>query len=220
MTKADGTISQAYRTDYEDARCIKNNVYAYITGNSSSEFRHSNVYLKVILNLGTLDCPTCQNVLYVSRYPVNVSTVSSFATLPYAACGVLPQAKPATINAICTGAKYIAAVTLPRSSGTSASTSANNSKGQETTLHSNRLSVFPNPATAQATLRFFLAEAGAVRLSVHDAVGREVKVVLDEARNAGAYEATVNTSNLTAGLYYCRLQNGSQQTTRKLVVTR
>ncbi|MAE71129.1 MAG: hypothetical protein CME06_11770 [Gemmatimonadetes bacterium] len=45
----------------------------------------------------------------------------------------------------------------------------------------------PNPFNPSTTIRFTLSEAGAVRLTVYDAAGRKVRMLLDERRAAGEY---------------------------------
>jgi hypothetical protein len=112
----DGTFHNLYRTDYFDAGGIKNQQFSwqYVfnpgTGYTSTEGQLANSYLKVMVNLKPLDNPAAQNVLFVARYPVTQQTVSSFAALPPATCGVLAQASPGTIAALCSSSKYQQAI--------------------------------------------------------------------------------------------------------------
>ncbi len=82
------------------------------------------------------------------------------------------------------------------------------------------LAVAPNPLAGQATVRYALAEAGAVRLAVYDVLGREVAVLADEHREGGAHEAAFDASALPAGAYVVRLAAGGRVETRRVTVLR
>ncbi len=83
---------------------------------------------------------------------------------------------------------------------------------------------YPNPFSGQGnvTLPFRLAEAGDVRLSVYDLLGREVAVLVDERVEAGRYEATWegHEADLASGTYVVRFTAGQQVMTKRLVVVR
>ena len=59
-----------------------------------------------------------------------------------------------------------------------------------------------------------------VKLTVFDILGREVSVLVNERRDAGAYEVKFDGSNLASGVYFYRLQAGSFVQTRKLLLLR
>ena len=56
------------------------------------------------------------------------------------------------------------------------------------------------------TIAFTLPGAADVKLSIHDMLGREVSVLLEEKREAGAHEVTFDGSGLSSGVYICRLR--------------
>lgn len=77
----------------------------------------------------------------------------------------------------------------------------------------------PNPATGMTTLRYQLAEAGSIRLSVLDALGREVALVVDGVHRPGEHSARVPADALAPGIYVVRLQaSGAVRSTRLTVV--
>ena len=76
----------------------------------------------------------------------------------------------------------------------------------------------PNPASARTALAFELDAAQTVRLTVVDVLGREVAVVTDGMRAAGAHTATVDTQALPSGVYVARLTAGAQTVTRRFTV--
>ena len=81
------------------------------------------------------------------------------------------------------------------------------------------LTVFPNPSTDAATLRFAVTEAGQATLVIYDALGREVARPI-EGTVSGAVEASFDTSALPAGLYVARLTTGAGTETVRLSVVR
>ena len=84
-----------------------------------------------------------------------------------------------------------------------------------------RLSIEPNPASGEATVRLVLASPEAeVRVSVFDARGREVAVVASGARGAGAHVLSVDTSAWASGVYVVRAVVGSEVASGRFVVAR
>jgi hypothetical protein len=65
--------------------------------------------------------------------------------------------------------------------------------------------VDPNPARAQATIRFHLGTAGFARLDVVDARGRRVLSPVAGEQAAGEHAIAVSTDGLSPGLYWVKL---------------
>jgi hypothetical protein len=82
------------------------------------------------------------------------------------------------------------------------------------------VSVRPNPASGRVEVVLSLAEAGASRVVVVDALGREVAVVLDGAAGAGETVVGVETGAWPAGVYVVRATAGARTATARLVVVR
>ena len=77
----------------------------------------------------------------------------------------------------------------------------------------------PNPVRGSARVRYSLAEAGPVRISAFDALGRLVSVVHEGDESAGAHEASFDASRLPAGMYVLRIEAaGASRTVRATVV--
>lgn len=66
--------------------------------------------------------------------------------------------------------------------------------------------VAPNPATGDAVLRLDLPEAAHVRLTVFDALGREVSTAVDQTLPAAEHRLRVPASGLPPGVYVYRLE--------------
>lgn len=78
----------------------------------------------------------------------------------------------------------------------------------------------PNPATGAATISLSLPVSSPVRLTLYDALGREVRIVAEGVYAAGAQEFSVPLDGLPSGIYFLRCSVGGQVTVRRLVVVR
>lgn len=83
---------------------------------------------------------------------------------------------------------------------------------------------YPNPFNPSTKIRFTLAHKRHARLRVLDVLGREVAVLLDEVKNAGAHEVTFSagpaSSKLPSGVYFCELAAGGEVAVRKMILMR
>jgi hypothetical protein len=79
---------------------------------------------------------------------------------------------------------------------------------------------FPNPFAATATVPFEVEQAGAVRLSVFDVLGRRVATLVDGDVAAGPQRATLDGSRLATGVYFVVLEADGQRQATKVVVVR
>jgi hypothetical protein len=83
----------------------------------------------------------------------------------------------------------------------------------------------PNPFASSTSLRFVLAAAGLVRVSVNDVSGRQVAVLADGEYEAGEFTVTWDGrgeggQNLAPGLYFAVVESGNHQAVRKMVYLR
>ncbi len=79
---------------------------------------------------------------------------------------------------------------------------------------------YPNPAAGTVRLGFELAAPAAVRLTVVDALGREVLIAADRSFGAGRHEVAVATDRLAPGTYLARLVAGDTADTTRFTVAR
>ena len=80
---------------------------------------------------------------------------------------------------------------------------------------------YPNPSRGAVTVPFEVAAAGPVRLAAYDVLGREVAVLVDGDRDAGAHQARLDVGALAAGVYVVRLVAGSTESRlRRLTAVR
>ncbi|NUM69973.1 MAG: T9SS type A sorting domain-containing protein [Ignavibacteriaceae bacterium] len=80
------------------------------------------------------------------------------------------------------------------------------------------VSNYPNPFNPATKISFRLKSAGNVSLTVYDAMGREVRnLIEDKLMSAGDHEADFNASDLSSGIYFYTLRTGNEFTTRKMI---
>ena len=77
---------------------------------------------------------------------------------------------------------------------------------------------YPNPFNPVTTISFTVPEPGNVKLKVFDLLGQEVKTVVNEYKEAGAYSVSFDASNLNSGMYIYKIEYGSFTQTRKMTL--
>ncbi len=83
---------------------------------------------------------------------------------------------------------------------------------------------YPNPFNPGTTIRFQLGYSGHVSLMIYDALGRQVRVLVDEPLHAGIYQVHWDGTNavgkpVSSGMYWYRLMiDGQVVQTRKMVL--
>ena len=77
---------------------------------------------------------------------------------------------------------------------------------------------YPNPFNPATTIKFYLSENEFVTLAIYDNLGRKIKTLLNEKRAKGHHRVNFDGSELSSGIYYCRLSAGSLISTKKLLL--
>lgn len=77
---------------------------------------------------------------------------------------------------------------------------------------------YPNPFNPTTTITFTIPSNEKVSLKVYDVLGKEVAMLVNEAKEAGSYNVTFDASRLTSGVYFYRLTAGNYVSTKKLVL--
>ena len=80
--------------------------------------------------------------------------------------------------------------------------------------------VFPNPARGRATVALDLAASQAVRVTLHDALGREVAVLAEDRLDAGAHRIAIDGAGLASGVYLVRVVGERGTFTRAVTFVR
>ncbi len=81
----------------------------------------------------------------------------------------------------------------------------------------NTLRNYPNPANG-STIIEFQTTGGSLEIKLYDAVGNEIKTLVDGSYSPGSYQIEVDTHKLASGMYYYTLRQGTQKITEKMLV--
>ncbi len=93
------------------------------------------------------------------------------------------------------------------------------SVGGSETVNSFKLSQnYPNPFNPATKIDYTVGQAGPVSIKVYNMLGQEVATVLNENLAAGSYQATFDGANLPSGVYIYKMQAGSYQESKKMVL--
>ena len=76
---------------------------------------------------------------------------------------------------------------------------------------------FPNPFNPETTISFEIKTRCTIELVVTDILGRVVSVLLKEEKLPGKYNVRFKAENLSSGVYFYRLNTGSEIISRKML---
>ena len=77
---------------------------------------------------------------------------------------------------------------------------------------------YPNPFNPTTQIQYSIAEAGLVSVKVFDILGREVANLVNRQQAAGTYTVDFNANGLATGVYIYRVESGSFQATKKMIL--
>ena len=83
---------------------------------------------------------------------------------------------------------------------------------------------YPNPFNPSTTIKYSLVNTGFVRLVLHDLLGKELKILVNEIKHFGNHELIFDGSDLISGVYFYDLkitnpENGKIQFTQARKLT-
>ena len=77
---------------------------------------------------------------------------------------------------------------------------------------------YPNPFNSVTNIQFDLPKEGLVTLKVYDVLGREVKSIVNEFKQAGSYIVSFDGSELSSGIYFYRLEAGDFVQVKRMIL--
>ena len=90
----------------------------------------------------------------------------------------------------------------------------------EQNTDADELTVFPNPVQSYTTISFKLEKSETVRLIIYDITGQLIKTVAEKQFDKGVHIQQLDATAINAGIYFLRIQTGSNIQTRKLVIVK
>jgi len=77
---------------------------------------------------------------------------------------------------------------------------------------------YPNPFNPVTVISYQIPQTGNVKLSVYDAIGREVNVLVNQTQSAGNHMIEWDASSYPSGVYFYRLDAGAFQSDKKMIL--
>ena len=77
---------------------------------------------------------------------------------------------------------------------------------------------YPNPFNPSTIIKYQVPEAGLVTLKVYDVLGREVKILVNQAKFLGEYSVQFDASALPSGVYFYSIIVGDFHQTKKMIL--
>ena len=79
---------------------------------------------------------------------------------------------------------------------------------------------YPNPFNPTTNVKYSVPTASNVMLKVYNSMGQEVLTVVNEHHTAGHYEASVDLSSLSSGIYFYTILAGDFKETKKMMLVK
>jgi hypothetical protein len=77
---------------------------------------------------------------------------------------------------------------------------------------------YPNPFNPSTKITYHLPKADNVRLTVYDVLGREIRTLVNEFRQAGVYDVEFNALEFPSGVYFYRIETDEFTDTKKMLL--
>jgi hypothetical protein len=77
---------------------------------------------------------------------------------------------------------------------------------------------YPNPFNPSTVITYSIPGVEFVTLKVYDMLGNEIAVLVEGERDAGTHNVEFNSSGLSSGTYFYRIQAGSFSDTKKMIL--
>lgn len=78
----------------------------------------------------------------------------------------------------------------------------------------------PNPSNGNTSVNYSLVSTEDITFEITDMTGKLVQVIREGVRTAGSYTVNFNTNDLSEGMYFYTLTNGTSRVTKSMVVTK
>ncbi len=82
------------------------------------------------------------------------------------------------------------------------------------------LTISPNPAKENVNIEFIATQSGFVKISIFDNLGNEVKSIINKELIGGKYSISINTNELSSGIYYIVKKENSKSIVNKLIINK
>lgn len=78
--------------------------------------------------------------------------------------------------------------------------------------------VYPNPSNGMMTISYQIPKSAQTQLAIYDMLGQRQNIIEDVYKAAGNYRKSVNTSEMSSGIYFVTLRSGKYYQTKKMIL--
>jgi hypothetical protein len=79
---------------------------------------------------------------------------------------------------------------------------------------------YPNPFNPSTKIMYSIPDNSFVKLTVHDALGKEVETIVNESKPAGNHTVEFNASKFSSGVYFYKIQAGDFSKVKKMILVK
>lgn len=79
---------------------------------------------------------------------------------------------------------------------------------------------YPNPFNPETIIEYQIGTKNLVTIKVYDILGREVKTLVNEIKDAGIYNAAFDGTSLSSGVYFYRINSGEFTDTKTMLLVK
>lgn len=219
ITDEGGNSHDFYSRDYENLVCIK------LNGENAGALKltaNQNFVINMIRVLNKSEYKTVQELNLKSAYDNNLNDVTGLIKFQDGLYGAVNKESSITLSFENSGNSGGRVHYMLKTSGKIFESGeamrnpafAKSEKQQETVLHGN----IPNPFNPVTKIRFSIARAGNVKLSIFDITGKEVTSLADGKMEAGNHEVEFNGSKFSSGVYFYKLETDDKVQTKRMIL--
>ena len=95
--------------------------------------------------------------------------------------------------------------------------SVNNEANSELIHSYNLYQNYPNPFNPVTIIKFSVPERSHISINIYNLLGEEIKTLVNEVKQKGAYSVSFNAGSLPSGIYFYTLRGNNYSITKKLV---
>ena len=79
---------------------------------------------------------------------------------------------------------------------------------------------YPNPFNPKTNIKFDIPKSAFVRISVFNALGQQVAIIVNQNMNPGSYEAGFDAINFPSGVYFYKIEAGDFINIKKMILVK
>ncbi len=79
---------------------------------------------------------------------------------------------------------------------------------------------YPNPFNPTTKINFAIPKQGMVTMKIYDVLGREVRTLVNEVKQAGNYSVDFNAAEFASGVYFYKLQSGEFTDIKRMILVK